>query len=307
MLNTYKYGSEKWIDVANGTSDEIHRLMDMYNIHPFIAKELTSLTPKPRIEFHDEYIYCILHFPVWKHTHNADSKSQEVDFIIGRDTLITARYDTIDALHRFSKDLEVNQILDKRGDKKYRPSHNIFVGILRGLYNSLFEELEHIEDVTEDITLKIFQGKEKEMVARISEVTRTLIDFKRVTDLHREILEALRERGAQVFGGHFGDEMEAIIVDYMKLNTTIKSSMEMLRELRDTNDSLLTSKQNETIKHLTGIGAVILPLNLIAWVFAMRTEGMPLIHNPNAFWIVIGMMVASSLLSLTYAKHKGWL
>ncbi len=307
MINTYKFNGETWVDVDHGTPEEIHRLMDMYGIHPFIAKELSSFTPKPRIEFHDEYIYCILHFPAWKHTHDKDNKNQEVDFIIGRDVLITARYDTIDAIHKFSKDLEVNQILDKHGDKRRKHSHTIFAGMLRELYTSLFEELEHIEDVTENITAQIFMGQEKEMVASISDVTRTLLNFKRVTDLHREILEALHTHGAEVFGEHFGHEIESIIVDYLKINTTIRSNLELLRELRDTNNSLLSAKQNETIKHLTGMGAVILPLNLIAWVFAMRTEGMPIIDNPNAFWIVVGMMVTSAVISFVYAKHKDWL
>src|SRR3954471_9438985 len=125
MIKTYALGEEAWIDIDHGTTEEIHELMDKYNIHPFIAKELTSATPKPRIEFHDSYIYCILHFPARKHTHSADF-NQEIDFIIGQDALITARYDTIDSLHKLSKDLEVEKVLDK-GDKKYKHSHVIFV------------------------------------------------------------------------------------------------------------------------------------------------------------------------------------
>ncbi len=228
MINTHKYNGETWIDVDNGTAEEIHSLMDKYGIHPFIAKELSSSTPKPRIEFHDKYIYCILHFPVFKHTHS-EGKSQEIDFVIGRDALITARYDTNDALHRFSKELEVNEILDKDGDKKKAHDHVVFMRMLRELYNSLFEELEYIEDITEDITSNIFKGREKDMVVSISEVTRTLLDFKRITDLHHKILESLRDHGERVFGEIFAHEVDSIIVDYLRINTTIRSNLEMLR------------------------------------------------------------------------------
>src|SRR5205085_78398 len=137
-------------------------LMDQYNIHPFVAKELSSVTPKPTISFHDHYIYCILHFPALKHSHSQErieDKNQEVDFIIGKDVLITARYDTIDALHKLGKDLEVREILEK-GDAKHQHSHTIFVRMLRELYISIFEELEYIEDTIEDITSNIFKSKE---------------------------------------------------------------------------------------------------------------------------------------------------
>ncbi|HEY4505537.1 MAG TPA: CorA family divalent cation transporter [Candidatus Paceibacterota bacterium] len=263
MINTYKLGNETWIDIDHGTPEEIHKVMDSYNIHPFVAKELSSITPKPRVEFHDHYIYCILHFPTWKHTHSEkEGKNQEVDFIIAKDTLITARYDTIDTLHKLGKDLEVNEILDK-GDRPHEPSHIIFVKMLRGLYGGIFEELEYIEDTTESITSKIFKNKEREMVVSISEVTRTLLDFKRVTDLHHEILTAIQKRGKEMFGDDFGGEMESIILDYLKINTTIKSNLEVLRELRETDDSLLTAKQNETIKKLTLITAILFVISIL--------------------------------------------
>ena len=78
MINTHKYNGETWIDIDHGTPEEIHGIMDSHGIHPFTAKELTSKTLRPRIEFHDKYIYCILHFPTWKHTHAKD-RNQEVD------------------------------------------------------------------------------------------------------------------------------------------------------------------------------------------------------------------------------------
>jgi magnesium transporter len=247
-----------------------------------------------------------MHFPSWKHTHS-EEKNQEIDFIIGKDTLITARYDTVDALHRFAKNLEVDEILDKKSDHHRKHNHFIFVNMLRNLYMSVFEELEHIEDMAEDITVKIFKEQEKEMVVAISEMTRTLLNFKRVTDTHHEILESLHRRGKEIFGENFSYAIESIIEDYIKVNMTIKSNLELLHELRDTNNSLLTTKQNETVKQLTAMGFVILPLNLIAWIFAMRTEGMPLIENPNAFWIVIGIMITSVIITTTYAKHKRWM
>jgi len=304
MINTYTFDKETWVDIDHGTPDEIHSIIEQYDIHPYVARELTSTTLKPRIEFHDGYVYCILHFPTFKHTHSTDNANQEVDFIIGKNLLITTRYDTIDALHSFAKTLEVKEILD--GHHHSTHHHSLLIGMLRGLYRSVFEELEYIEDLTDDITSRIFKGEEKQMVMSISEITRTLLEFKKVTDLHREVLESLHHHGREMFGETFSTDMELIVLEYLKINITIKSNLETLRELRETNDSLLTAKQNEVMKQLTVMGFVILPLNLIAWIFAMRTEGMPLVTNPNGFWIVIGIMVTASAITMAYARHRKW-
>ncbi len=305
MINTYTYNGETWVDVDEGTPEEIHTLMDKYGIHPFVAKELTSATRKPRIELHDGYIYCILHFPAFKHSHGQDA-NQEVDFIIGKNLLITARYDTIDALHKFGKTLEVKEVLEKNA--KTDDSRNVlFFALLRELYTGMTEELDSIEDITDDITGRIFAGSEREMVVQLSLVTRTLLEFKKEIDLHRDVLESLHHYGKKMFGDEFGDGIEQILVDYMKIVTNIHSELDMLRELRETNNSLLTTKQNETVKQLTILGALVLPLNLIAVFFGMRLIDMPVIDNPNAFWIVVVLMLASVAITLTYIKHKKWM
>jgi Mg2+ and Co2+ transporter CorA len=96
-------------------------------------------------------------------------------------------------------------------------------------------------------------------------------------------------------------------LDYLKINTIIKSNLEVVHELRNTNDSILTTRQNETVKQLTAMGFVILPLNLIAWIFAMRVEGLPFLNNPNGFIIVVGIMITSAVVAMVYAQHKKWL
>lgn len=303
MIHTYTHGEETWIDVNSGTPTEIQKVVDEHRIHPFIAHELLSVTRKPHIEVRDGYIYCILHFPAWKHSHGKDS-SQEVDFVIGEKLLLTVRYDTIDSLEKFGKSLEIKEALHR--EDVATPQH-ILLNLLGELYRGVLEELSLIEELTDDITSQIFNGNEKEMVISISKVIRTLIEFKRTTDIHKDVLESLHKYGVKMFGEGFGVEMEKIMSEYAKMNTSIRSNLEMLRDLRETNNSLLTTKQNETVKQLTVLGFIIVPLSFIAVLFAIRPEGMPFLDHPYGFWIVVGIMITSVAVTVAYASHKKWL
>ena len=304
MVKNYTWGKDSWVDLHNPTAEEIKQIIDTYNIHPFVAKEMTSATQKPRVEYHDGYVFCILHFPVLRHSHSTDTH-QEIDFIVGKNLLITTRYDTVDALHKFGKEMEVKEILDK--DHEQKISSIVFPTMLRELYAGIFDEIESLEDKIEEITSEIFKGHEKNMVVTISETTRTLLDFKKVTELHHEVLESLLHHGVEVFDKVFARQMETVILDYLKINTTIRNSLDLLRELRETNNSLLYSKQNEVIKQLTIMGFTILPINFIAIIFAMRVEGLPFISNPNGFLMVLVLMVSSLIITLSYAKKKKWI
>jgi magnesium transporter len=82
------------------TIDEIRQVVNEYNIHPLVAHELNIPTLRPKVDLYDNFIYLILHFPTFR---NVDGKKvikqQEIDFIVGKNFLITTRYHAIDPLH----------------------------------------------------------------------------------------------------------------------------------------------------------------------------------------------------------------
>jgi magnesium transporter len=81
---------------------------------------------------------------------------------------------------------------------------------------------------------------------------------------------------------------------------------ESLHELRETNNSLLTTKQNETMKKLTLLAFITFPLSLIASIFEMNTVDMPIVGLQHGFWIIIGGMTVVGLAMFWYFKYKKW-
>jgi magnesium transporter len=59
-----------------------------------------------------------------------------------------------------------------------------------------------------------------------------------------------------------------------------------------------SNRTNETMRTLTSITAIFLPLNLIAAIFGMNFEVIPLLHSNAGFWWTIGSM---GLIALTLA------
>lgn len=302
MIQKHIWNKEVWVDVDHGTPEEIASIVEEYDIDPYVAKEIGSPTPKSRIEFHKEYIYLILHFPVFKQTHTKKLK-QEIDFVIGKNFLLTTRYDTIDSLYKLSKELEVEEILSKNGDNS---GHHVFGLLFRELYSGINDELAYIESWSESITEEIFDGHEKEMVFEISEAIRTLLEFKKTTDSHKEILDFLRDGGGHVLGPKFTEEIDAILLEYHRLRDIIHANIEILRELRETNNSLLSTKQNETIKTLTVLAFITLPLTFISGLFAMDVTT-PFHDNPVGFYIILGFMIFVALCMYSIARYKKWL
>ena len=304
MISVYKHKHLTWIDVESPSPEEVREIMEKYAIDPLVADELLLPTLKPHVDRYSNFIYLVLHFPAFKHSHTGNT-NQEIDFIIGKDFLITTRYDSVDPLHKFSKVFEVNSILDKSdiGDH----AGFLFFYMIRKLYKSLEHELEYIEDSLEIIEDDIFEGKEKEMVIALSKISRDLLNLKQALNPHQEILTSFSKVGKVFFGDNFGNHLNSIMGEYYRIKNNISVHTDTLHELRQTNNSLLTTKQNEVMKVLTIMAFVTFPLSLIASIFGMNTKHIPIVGGPFDFWIVMGIMGVAGLLMFIFFKKRHWL
>ncbi len=305
MITKHTYGSLQWVDVESPKEDEVRALMSEFSLHPDTANDLLSPTRRPFVESRENYLYLVLHFPALKHTHTYNNDDQEIDFVIGKDFIITNRYETIDPLHKFSKVFEVGSILEKGTTSEH--AGYIFFTMVRKMYKSIEHELSSIRDDIERIEESIFSGNEKEMVVELSVVGRNLLNLRQSLATHRDILASLKDVSNTFFGQDFSRPIDIILNDYYRIFRHIETHSEWLKELRDTNNSLLSTKQNEIMKVLTIMAFVTFPLSLISSTFGMNTENLPIVGSPHDFWIIISGMAILSASFFVFFWYKKWL
>ena len=218
MIKKYIHKSITWVDVENPTNEEIISLVEEYNIDPSTARELQLPTYKEKIIPHKNYLYMVMHFPALRHSH--ENSNQEIDFIIGKNFLITTRYETIDAIEGFKKTFEVNSILDK-GIMEDHAGY-VFYYIIKELYKSISDELDSINDTLKVIEKNIFNGKEKEMVTEISKTNRDLLNLNHAISSHKEVLESLGKVDEGLFDSNFSENCIKILNDYYRIENISK-------------------------------------------------------------------------------------
>lgn len=303
MISKYTYKKLTWIDLESPTREEVVRLVEEYNIPPLIGEELLTKTVRSKVDVYDNLIYLILHFPTIKQ-HEGKRPEQEIDFVIGKNFLITTHYEAIDPIHEFSKIFEVNSILDKSpiGDH----AGFLFFYIIKELYRFSMSELEDLNTELRKIERDIFEGNEGDMVEKISNTKRKMIDFKQAIRFHREVLRSFEHAGKTFFGEEFGYYLSAISGEYTKVENILDGHMDILDDLRETNDSLLSSKTGETIKTLTIMTFIMLPLTLITGIFGMNADIVFIKDIPD-FMVVIVVMSLIALTMFFFFKSKKWL
>lgn len=307
MISKYKHKNITWIDIEKPTRNEIIEITPDYKIPRVASEELLTETLKSKVDFYEkeEVIYLVLHFPFFDRKEKIVVE-KEIDFVIGKNFLITTHYQEIDSFHAFGRIFEDNGVLEinKIGEN---PGF-LFVYILKQLYKTLDNELDGIGVNLEKIESDIFDSKERDAVNSISYVNRKIIRFKKALSFHGDIIKSVEPIGAEMFGSGFSFNMSMIVSEYNKVNSTVAWYKEILNDMRDTNNTLLTTKTNETIKTLTIINFIMLPIALITQVFGMNVnDEIVLIQTLPDFFVVIGTMILTGLIMFVYFKGKKWL
>lgn len=304
MLNRYNYKNLKWIDVESPTKEEIVHLSEEFNIPGPVSDELLTSTLRSKVDLHDGLIYLILHFPeiAMGKTEQAD---QEIDFILGKDFLITVHYKKSVPLTDFAKMLELNTLLNK---KKLNDNHAVFLffELMKLLYRNSHEGLESVNELLHDLENRIYSGEGEQTVYLISKVNRLLLDFRQAIRYHLETLKSFENAAKVFYGDRFQYYLDSMVGEYNKLQNKLDGHKEILNDLRDTNDSLITTKTNSTVKTLTVMSFIMLPLSLVAGIFGMNMEFV-LLQNPNDLLLLIGSMFVLGIIMYIFFKLKKWI
>ncbi|MBI5140531.1 MAG: hypothetical protein HZA94_03750 [Candidatus Vogelbacteria bacterium] len=304
MISRHQHKNLDWVDLESPSGEEIASIVDEYDIHPLIESELLKPSERAKVDLYPNFMYLILHFP--KYTTNKDKESlQEIDFIVGKNFIVTAHYESVNALYDFSKAFETNAILN-RFDNLDNAGILLYL-ILKALYENMEREMDAISNMLRDVEKKIFAGRELEMVEALSSINKTLIDFKHPIQIHKEILNSLEIAPESFFAPKFKHYIQATIGEYQRIWGRLESNKETVTDLRETNDSLFSAKTNSIMKNLTIMSFLTFPLALMVGILDMKSEGNPLSGVENQFWVVLSIMGTTTIIMLLFFRHRRWI
>lgn len=296
-----------WLNIVNAGKKEIEYLRKKYGfgMDHLRAALSTVISQRPIIEKSDKYFFLILHFPVME---NGQLIASEIDFFIGHGYLITVHNGNIPAFNDFfnlcRKDADslLAHELESSAILLYEILEKLMLYCF-GILDKNSEEISRLDNIIFD------QRIHKRSVVHILSLRRSLINFRKIIQNHKNILKKLMEMESSIVPSahirkHYGE-----LIEYSKrIWEILENQKDMVDILFQTNESLLNYRLNDIIKTLTIFSVIVFPLTLFAAIFGMNaTGGMPFVEAKNGFWIIVTFMICASLGMLFFFEKKKWL
>jgi magnesium transporter len=294
-----------WIHLDAPTKDEVEELAERFGWHALDVEDVLSKRQRPKVDdyLEEKYLFAVLHFPVYDKAIGR-LNAGELDIFLGPTYLVTlpnVQLDPVSKLFRLCSEDDAH-----REELFTKGSGRLLYEVLDDLFDYCFpilDKIGHKLDVVED---EMFEGRSEEVVRSISNVKQEIISYRKIIKPERSTLR-LFERHVERF---LPEELELYFDDIVdaaeRIWDLLDNYKEVVEALEDTNESVISHRQNRVLQILTLFSVVLLPLTLISGIFGMNVN-FPGYGTHAAFWVIVGVMAATISGMVGFFRWKRWL
>ena len=178
--------------------------------------------------------------------------------------------------------------------------------MLDDLFDYCFPILDKIGHKLDSLEDDVFEGRSEEVVRDISNVKQEIISYRKIIKPERSTLRLL-ERHVERF---LPEELELYFDDIVdaaeRIWDILDNYKEVVEALEDTNESVISHRQNDVLRVLTVFSVILLPLTLITGIFGMNVH-FPGEGTHGAFWAIVGAWSLTSSACSAFFRWKRWL
>lgn len=292
-----------WSHVEHPGQLEASELAERFGFHELDVEDVLSRRQRPKIDEYPSYLFVVLHFPKYdKQVQRLNAA--ELDVFIGQDFLVTLPNVELLPVSRLFNRCEADEALARELFSK--GSGYLLYHVLDDLFDYCFPILDKIGHKLDSIEDEMFEGASDEVVRDISNAKQEIISYRKIIKPERSTLRLL-ERNVQRF---LPEDLELYFDDIVDSTERIWDLLDNYKEvvegLESTNESVISHKQNDILRLLTIMSVIMLPLFVITGVFGMNVA-FPGEGTRDAFWVIVGIMIAALIGMIGFFRWKKWL
>ncbi len=261
-------GEFVWLGLHEPQPGDMERLEELFGLHELAVEDAKLAHQRPKIEDYEEGYFIVLR------TAHYHEDREEVHF--GEIHLFAAPAYVITVRHGPGSELaSARQRLEARPDLLRLGAASAVWAVLDKVVDDYLPVVDGIEDDIEEVEKDVFDDDVPAPTARIYHLKREVIEF------HRAVWPLLSPLGALEQGGYprIPDELRSFFRDVAdharRVDEQVTSQRELLTSVLEANLALVSVNQNEIVKKISAVAAIVAVPTFIASVYGMNFIDMP--------------------------------
>ncbi|OIR12567.1 MAG: magnesium and cobalt transport protein CorA [Marine Group III euryarchaeote CG-Bathy2] len=295
-----------WLDILQPGDDAKEFLLETMGFHP-LAVEDCFADPVDRAEHYEDHRFVVLR------ARDADSELDTeylLAFLTGS-LLVTVRHTALPAMNRFRERYRSH----RRMRRLQRGPEFLLYELLDAVADDWLHVLEGYSQRLDDLEDRVFDPATEYpgLLEALHEMKQDLREMsKSVTPLQETVARLLRpdeefiSEANYLYFRDLADVIHGLVNRVENYSAGVSSTRDAYLSQVSMRLGESNARLTEVMTTLTIIATIMLPLTLIAGIFGMNTDQLPLAQG-NGFWLILGLMGAFAGGMLYWFWRRGWL
>jgi magnesium transporter len=294
-----------WIDVVGvGDAETVSRLGDLLRLHPLALEDVVNVGQRTKLDPFDEQLFLVLRVCAAADVH----ESQQVSLFVGDRFVVTFRENETDPFAPVRE-----RVRDGRGKLRAAGASYLAYALLDAIVDLHYPLVYRVGDEIESLETEVLERPTEETLHRLHAVRSQLRALRRELVPERDLLQALQHEQVPCMGPSVRFFLRDCADHANQLVDLVELFREVSSDLMAAYLSRSSHRMNETMRVLTVISTIFIPLGVLASVYGMNFDpdvspwNMPELRWRYGYPFLIGAMLAVAGAMLLYFKRLGWL
>ena len=289
-----------WMDIEAPDDEDYEILTKAFQFHQLTIEDVKHGDQRPKLEEYKGYSFMVLF--------EATMKDEALDFeeyflYLANDYLVTIHTDPQPHLNALRKRIEAQPEMTKD-----EPSFLTYL-VVDEIVDANFPILDQLDNKIDELEDTIIEKADPEQLRIIYRLKHDITRLRQLLGAQRDLFQRLITSALapdeREMGLYYRDVYDHIIRQY----ETVDSLRDLLTGAMDVYLSTVSNRLNVTMKTLTVIAALFLPLTFLTGFYGMNFAYLTSVLEPPyiSFWIGIGTMLIATAIQFWFFKRRGWI
>jgi magnesium transporter len=293
-------GAFTWIGLYEPTEDEFDSIRREFELHELAVEDAIHAHQRPKLEVYGDMVFIVL-----KTARYVDPsevvKLGEILIFLGHDYIITVRHGEASGLADVRHGLEDDPALLAHGPGA------VLHAILDRVVDDYGPALIGLGDDIDEIENQVFSGERANPAQRIYRLKREVLEFSHAVGPLVDPVDHLAKGRYEVIHKDVRTYFRDVNDHLLRTHDQLESYRDLLTSILSANLAQVTVRQNEDVRRISAIVAILAVPTMIAGIYGMNFEHMPELGWTFGYPLVLVVMVTICTALYRYFKRVGWL
>ncbi len=289
-----------WVEIGDSSPEAERILTETFRVHPLVVEDIFGERSVPKIEDLDGYLYIVVH-ALRRSDDPTLAEMGVLDIVVGPNFVLT-QHPPGRATERLRARIVESPDLLNKGPAWVA---HAFIDMIVDRFLPFMDTLRaRIEDAETRVIAA--SAEERYLLPELIALRRSILALCRIAHHQREILQQLSRVEHPLVPTAARPYFRDVYDHFTRVAEEAESYKDVVSSSVDGYLNVQSYRMNDTVKRLTLISTVMLPLNLIASFYGMNFAWLPGLSSRWGFLVVIGAMVSVTVGVWSYFKHRRW-